>query len=238
MGALTFCAWLGANIAARNPPRTEEARTDYKVILSASLTLLGLLIGFSFSMAINRYDHRNSAEEVEADAIDTAYLRAELLPPEAAARARTVLKSYLEARISFYTERDLGRVREMHIQALGMQQQLWSEVRAAAAAQPTATLAGVVAAINDVVNSRNDTQAAWENRIPGAAWALMLVIAMLCNAMVGYAAPSLKPHRLILALLPLVLSIAFALIADIDSPRGGLIHVEPQNLLYLAASMR
>lgn len=235
--ALTLCAWLGANIAGRSP-RTEEARTDYKVILSASLTLLGLLVGFSFSMAINRYDHRNSTEESEADAIDTAYLRAELLPPDAAARTRALLKTYLETRISFYTELDPRRVREIRVQALGIQQQLWSEVRAAAAAQPTAILAGVVASMNDVVNSRNDTQAAWDNRIPGAAWALMLLIAMLCNAMVGYAAPSLRPHRLILALLPLVLSIAFALIADIDNPRGGLIHVVPDNLSFLAASMR
>ena len=92
--------------------------------------------------------------------------------------------------------------------------------------------------MNDVLNSRGYTQAAFWNRIPRAAWTLMLVIAVLCNTMLGYIAPQIRPRRLLWLLLPVVLSIAFALIADIESPRGGLIHVAPENLASLAASMR
>jgi hypothetical protein len=235
LGALTLCAWLGANIAAKTKP--VEMRADFNIVLTASLTLLGLIIGFSFSMALNRYDQRQNTEELEADAIGAAYLRAELMPAAAAARTQALLREYLDARVSFYSELDARRLPQLEARTLRLEQQLWSEVRAAAAAQPLPTLATVVLAMNAVLNTRADTQAAWNNRIPLAAWALMMLIAMLCNAMVGYAAPRLSPHAIIRSLLPMVLAIAFALIADIDSPRGGFIHVAPQNLLSLRGEL-
>ena len=89
----------------------------------------------------------------------------------------------------------------------------------------------------DVINSQGYTQAAWWNRIPSSAWLLMFLIAVLCNLMLGYAAHHLKSRKMVLSVVPLVVSIAFFLIADIDSPRGGIIHVVPQNLLALQSSL-
>ena len=70
---------IGAMLKKRRP-LDEGLRTDFNVILGATLTLLGLLIGFSFSMASTRYDQRKTYEEAEANAIGTEYLRADLLP--------------------------------------------------------------------------------------------------------------------------------------------------------------
>jgi hypothetical protein len=89
--------------------------------------------------------------------------------------------------------------------------------------------------MNDVLNSQGYTQAAWWNPIPFAAWALMLLIAVLCNAMVGYISGS-RSRSATLFILPLIVSISLFLIADIDSPRGGIIHVTPRNLASLEAS--
>ncbi len=80
-----------------------------------------------------------------------------------------------------------------------------------------------VAGMNDVLNSQGYTQAAWWNRIPGAAWALMFAIALFCNLLLGYGARKMEPK--LLMILPVVVAVAFFLIADIDSPRGGLIRV-------------
>ena len=91
--------------------------------------------------------------------------------------------------------------------------------------------------MNDVINSQGYTQAAWWNRIPAEAWALMGLIAVLCNLMLGFMTGGHK-SRAFLGILPLVTAIAFFLIADIDSPRHGLIHIVPQNLLALAATLR
>ncbi len=92
--------------------------------------------------------------------------------------------------------------------------------------------------MNDVLNSQGYTQAAWWNRIPIAAWSLMAAIAICCNLLVGYGVRGLKGESILLLVLPLVVSISFFLIADIDSPRGDVIRVKPQNLLSLSESLR
>jgi hypothetical protein len=92
--------------------------------------------------------------------------------------------------------------------------------------------------MNDVINSQGYTQAAWWNRIPKAAWAFLILISALCNLMVGYGARDLRSRSILLAVLPLVVAISLFLIADIDSPRGGIIRVSPQNLESLAQSLK
>jgi hypothetical protein len=110
-----------------------------------------------------------------------------------------------------------------------VQDELWSTVVHAAAAQPNPLRALTVSGMNDVFNAQADTQAAWLNRIPTAAWALMLLIAMFSNLLLGYRERS--GGQLTLLVLPVIASIAFFLIADIDSPYSGIISVVPQNLL-------
>jgi hypothetical protein len=92
--------------------------------------------------------------------------------------------------------------------------------------------------MNDVLNSQGYTQAAWWNRIPIAAWVLMAMTAICCNLLIGYGARDAKAEGALFVVLPLIVSIALALIADIDSPRGGFIRVNPQNLLSLSESLR
>jgi ABC-type branched-subunit amino acid transport system permease subunit len=96
-------------------------------------------------------------------------------------------------------------------------------------------MALVLSGMNDVLNSQGYTQAAWRNRIPIAAWALMGAIAICCNVLIGYGARRRDWH--IFLILPIAVSLAFFLIADIDSPRGGSIHVAPQNLISLSESL-
>src|SRR5215510_12348143 len=109
--ALSFLVlWLseriGSSLLKRLRNIGEDIREDFGVILSATLTLLGLLIGFSFSMAISRYDQRKSYEEAEANAIGTEYVRADLLPSADAAKVRAQLKNYLDQRLLFFRVHD------------------------------------------------------------------------------------------------------------------------------------
>jgi hypothetical protein len=69
------------------------------------------------------------------------------------------------------------------------------------------------------------------------AWALMVFIAIACNVLVGYGARSARGAGVLLLILPLIVAVAFELIADIDSPRAGVIHVVPQNLRNLLGSL-
>jgi hypothetical protein len=226
---------LGAALTQWLRPLKEEEREVFGVIQAAILTLLGLLIGFTFSMAVSRYDQRKNYEEAEANAMGTEYVRAGLLPATDAARARDLLSKYLDQRILFYTTRDEHQLEGINASTAELQTQLWSTVQACAAASPTPIVALAVSGMNDVLNSQGYTQFAWGNRMPVAAWGLMTAIAVCCNLVIGYGAS--RRSRLLFLVLPLAVSIAFFLIADIDSPRRGLILVQPQNLISLSQSL-
>jgi len=233
--------WLTAELGAwlrRFSPLTDDAREDFRIVLAACLTMLALLIGFSFSMAISRYDQRKSYEEAEANAIGTEYLRAELLPAADSAALRAQIRNYLDVRIQFYETRNDDELREIDADTARWQAEMWSAVLTSAAAKPTAVLALAVSGMNDVVNSQGYTQAAWWNRIPRMAWALMMAMAVCCNLLVGYVGHSTNARTRLLLILPVVVSIAFLLVADIDSPRGGFIHVVPQNLVSLSERLK
>ncbi len=240
---LSFCVlWLstrmGASFLRRQRKLEEDVREDFGVILAATLTLLGLIVGFSFSMAISRYDQRKNYEEAEANAIGTEYVRAALLPAADAAKVRALLRNYLDQRVLFYITRDEQQLRQINARTAQLQTELWSAVLAPATAQPTPMVALAASGMNDVLNSQGYTQAAWWNRIPIAAWVLMAAIAICCNVLIGYGAQNVKAEGIQLLVLPLVVSISFFLIADIDSPRGGVIRVNPQNLAVLVESLR
>ena len=231
----SLAAGAGDILRSRVHHLVEEERDDFGIILGATLTLLGLLIGFSFSMAISRYDQRKNYEEAEANAIGTEYVRADLLPPKDSARVRELLKKYLDERVLFYATRDSGWLAKINRDTAELQNKLWAAVQPAASAQPTCVMALVLSGMNDVLNSQGYTQAAWWNRIPLAAWALMAAIAICCNVLIGYGARRRDWHTFLI--LPIAASLAFFLIADIDSPRGGSIRVAPQNLISLSESL-
>jgi hypothetical protein len=97
-GAVQAGVWVGVRGRQLSP----KDRSEFDLVRTAMLTLLGLLVGFAVSMAVGRYDQRKVYEEAEANAIGTEYLRLDLLPPESAAAARALLRAYANERIAFY----------------------------------------------------------------------------------------------------------------------------------------
>src|SRR5262249_47617192 len=95
-------AFLGDVLRRRLRPLKKDERDDFDTVLTATLTLLALIIGFSFSMAVTRYDQRKNYEAAEANAIGTAYLRSDLLPADTGASVRQFLKLYVQQRVNFF----------------------------------------------------------------------------------------------------------------------------------------
>ena len=227
-----LAAFLGDFFRKRTRQFKQGERHDFDTVQAATLTILALIIGFTFSMAVSRYDQRKTLEEAEANAIGTEYLRADLLPGDLGGHARELLRKYLDLRIAFYEGG--GGTGDIEKRTANLQNELWASV-APAAAQPTPVMALVIAGMNDVINSQGYTQAAWWNRIPIGAWAMMALMAISCNLLVGYG--ERRKGEYILFILPVVVSVGFFLIADLDSPRGGVIRVHPQNLQATAQSL-
>lgn len=233
---LWFSAQIGGFLQKQLRPVGDEERKDLATLEAATLSLLGLIIAFSFSMAIGRYDQRKNYEAEEANAIGTEYAQADLLPGTDTEKVHELLKEYLHQRIAFYETRNERVLGQVVANTDRLEAELWLSVRNVAASQPTPTVALAVSGMNDVLNDRAYAQAAWWNRIPLAAWNLMVSIAILCNLLLGYGAHRNSTHLFLV--LPLALSIAFLLISDLDSPRGGIIRVDPQNLAGLAESLQ
>jgi hypothetical protein len=238
---LSFAAmWLSTQIGTfcrtRLFPLQEGEQQDFDIVIPGTLTLLGLIIGFSFSVVTGRYDQRKNYEEAEANAIGTEYVRADLLPAPDAVKVRELLKKYLDERVLFYITRDRQELAKVNADTAELENELWSAVRGVPTTQGSVVIALAVSGMNDVLNSQGYTQAAWWYRLPGAAWGLMIAIALFCNWLIGYG--SHRRGTAFFQVLPLVVSVSFLLIADIDSPRRGLIRVVPQNLISLAQSLR
>lgn len=239
LGVTFFALWAAARVGLafrrKHHGIADEDTEDFTFIVGATLTLLGLIIGFTFSMSVSRYDQRKNFEEQEANAIGTEYLRVDVLPPADAAKIRSMLKLYLDQRILYYMARNEAPLAGISATTTHLQKQLWTAAITPAKAQPSPLTALVVAGMNDVLNAQGYAQAAWWNRIPAAAWILLVTISFFCNLLIGYGV-RLRSELLFL-ILPVVLSISLFLIADIDSPRRGVIHVRAQNLESLAESL-
>ena len=229
-----LAAYAGDLVRKKVRPLKTEDREDIDVVRTASLTLLGLIIAFTFSMAVTRYDQRKNYEEEEANAIGTEYVRLDLLPADEAPALRDTMKKYLDERIEFYQARDELEVGQVDQDTAKLQGELWAAVARNAAKQPTPVLALVLQGMNDVFNSQGYTQAAWWNRIPLGAWALTVLTAISCNLLVGYGE---RRSSMLAMILPIIVAISLLLIADIDNPRAGIIHVPPYNLITLRGSL-
>jgi hypothetical protein len=232
--------WVSTRIGAflRLRHTLEEAeRSDLSVILTAGLTLLGLIIGFTFSMAVNRYDQRKNGEATEANAITTEFVRAQLLSPETASHVQNLLRRYVRQRIRFYSTRSPGELQAVKAAITQTHSDLWSAVQAHYPELPPPIGALLLSGMNDVMTAEAYAQAAWWNRIPTLAWILLAAIAAFCNGLLGYASRRPAHHAGVFLLLPLIASVSFFLIADIDSPRGGIIRVYPQNLESASRSL-
>jgi len=94
----------------------------------------------------------------------------------------------------------------------------------------------LISSTNDVVVSKLSTQAVWLNRIPHAAWILILVTSIGANFLIGYRAR--RTDWLVFLVMPVAVSISLFLISDLDSPRGGGIRVSPHNLISLSQSLK
>lgn len=226
---LWFASFIGSTVIARlRNPQSGESE-DVRMILGAMLTLLGLTIGFTLSMAIGGYNIRQNNEAAEAVAISTALSRVDLLPAERSTTLRPLLAQYLEQRLRFYGASDHAQLQTVDEETSRLKAELWLNVVDAAHTKPTPLSALAVSGVSDVLTSEATTNAGWRSQIPLAAWGLMTIIAACCNLLVGYSAGRNK-HRALLFMLPFVISVSFSFIGDIDVPGRGLIHVSSVNL--------
>ncbi len=191
--------------------------------------LLGLLLGFTLPMAQPHYDHRKELIVDEANAIATVHLRGEMLPEPFRGKILSELREYLNSRTDFAKEDvDEPALRACLARSNQLQNEMQQQALAFVEQSPNSVTAIFVQALNQLGDLTEKRLAAEENRIPAAIWLLVILIAVLASLVTGY---SMRRRVLLeMLVLPLTVAIVMALVAELDSPRTGLIRVGQQSL--------
>ncbi len=237
---LLGAAELGFRTGFRLHTARDEARkSQIGGVQGAVLGLLGLLLGFTFAMAVGRYDARRTMVLEDANSIGTTFLRAGLLPGNHPEGVRDLLRSYVDIRLAYRTVSDdptkfaegLGKSAEI-------QKALWTHAEAAAKEAPTPITASFIAALNDMIDTDGERVAAGRNHIPPTVWVLVVIVASFGCFTSAYGSGAHGARSNFTSLfLPLLLTIVVGLIFDIDHALQGVIGVSQQPMLELKASI-
>jgi hypothetical protein len=201
--------------------------------------MIALLLGFTFSMAISRYDARRRLVFQEANAIGTTYLRASLLPAGHEVPVRDALRQYVNVRLDLQKNgRDPDRVAEGLSATADIHRTLWKHAEDAARQAPSAITSSFVVTLNDLIDTDTERVAAARAQIPGGVWFLLTVVAACGCLMTGYRS-GVDDTRNGFAniLLPLLITFVIIIIFDLASPLRGLIGVSQQPMIDLQRMM-
>ena len=212
-------------------------KSQTNAIQAGMLGLLALLMGFSFSMALQRFDGRSAATIEESNAIGTAYLRIGLLPEPQAAQMYSLLSSYVDLRVEGgRVDLSENAVREaVTAKTLNLQSQLWKVAVEAAEADPRPVTSGLfIQSLNEVIDAYGRRQAALDKHVPEVVLFLLFVIFIVSGSILGYASGlgGRRPWLATVSMAGLIALIIFVVI-DLDRPRRGLIEIDQSSMTGL-----
>jgi hypothetical protein len=224
---------IGKSIGSRQGAKGDD---DPGLLVSASLGLMALLLGFTVSMAVSRYDERRAQMVAEGNAIGTFIYRTDLLAPEPRAKALAALQDYVDARVEVGRQNvSKAELAEARGRQAAAQQLVWQAVMdAAAAATDGSYRMLVVNSANEMFDMATARDIALENRLPHTLVLLLLFFPLASMVLIGYASgKSAKAHTLASFEMVLLLTLVLALIADLNRPRRGTI-ITPQEVMIAA----
>lgn len=211
--------------------------TQTNAIQAGILGLLALLLGFSFNMALQRFDARSTAAIEEANAIGTVWLRTALLPEQYATETGSLLSDYVDIRLTggAIDMAQPARRDEIAAQTLQLQARLWTVVTDAAASDLPPSKAGlVVQALNEMIDAYSRRQAQLDKHVPEVVLLLLFVIFVVSGSILG-AASGLGGGRPLLATVSMsaLIVLVIFIVIDLDRPRRGLIQVDQSSMSAL-----
>jgi len=232
---------IGYRLGWKRHHRTDETEKSHSNALQgATLGLLALLLGFTFAMAVSRYDTRRTVIVDQANAIGTAELRSRLLGSPYTEKAAPLFRAYVEAWLEFrYAGTDVAAVKAAENRAFDIENQLWNIVREAITADPRSQPASLfTVAMNDVIDMHEKRWRSVEDRVPDAVILLLFAVSALALGQVAYSS-GLSGRRWQASNVTFALMIALVLVVilDIDRPRRGLIQVSQESMIRLQQSL-
>jgi len=221
----------------RHSHRPDEREQPVGAMVASILGLVALVLGFTFSLAANRFDARRLVVLEESNAIGTTWLRARLLPEPEATEAARLLREYVDMRVRGVQDR---KIDELIVKSEGLHERLWAQATAAAEKNPTITTGLFIQSLNDVIDLHaKRLLLGIHSRIPIVIWLGVFGLSLLGMWAVGYQA-ALTTTRRSPAMIGLVLTFAIVLllIGDLDRGHEGFLQISQQSMLDLQRSMQ
>ena len=225
---------LGRHVRAR--------RSDVEVsheLPNALLALAGLLIGFTFAMAQQRYDQRKQIVLAEASAIKLTYERTHLLDDGRGEPVRALLRRFVDARMAFARSgMDRARTEAAQRQSDELAEEIWLQVSAAARADMHAVMISqLVQSTGQMIEAADERSAALANPLPTVVFVVLALVSAVALGAVGFIAGlKRKVTWLGMVVMPLLLAVVILLVFDISYPRMGIVHVRDPILARLKQS--
>ena len=233
---ILICLSIGRRVAKWAILREAGERAPTVGSLEAAVfALLGLMIAFTFSGALNRFDSRRLQAVDEANAIGTAWLRIDMVPAAAQPPLRDTLRKYVDSRIDTYRKLpDIAAAQKEVARSQKLQNELWALALAAARTSEDrlATEMLVIPALNQMFDVSAARVAATNIHPPVIIYAMLIALALASALLAGYqSADEVDPiHRFGFAT---IIALTIYLIFEIEYPRLGFVRIDSIDALLV-----
>jgi hypothetical protein len=232
---------VGFRLGQRRHARTDDPeRSHASALHGAVLGLLALLLGFTFAMAVSRYETRKTLMVDQANAIGTAALRGKLLAAPHAERTTVLFSEYVDSRLQYNAAgTDDNALNAAERRAGVIENELWNIARTVLTEDPRSQPASLFTqALNEVFDIREKRRFALNDHVPAAVTFMLVAVSMVALGLVSYSC-GLHGRRRPLANLTFACLIALVLVVilDIDAPRVGFVQVSQESLIRLQQSL-
>ncbi len=228
---------IGFHLGRRLETSTsEKTKPQISAVEGSILAVLGLLLAFTMSMSVSRYEQRKQLVLEEANALGTSCLRTQLVPDPQGKEILGLLRQYIKVRVDYGAAgNDLPRMMELRRKGAQLQNQFWSRAVEYAKQDPNPVKAGLLLqALNQAIDLEAARWMAFHDHVPESVIYVIAIVGLLAALLVGFAF-GVNGHRQILSMcaLSLAITIVLAVIVDLDRPRSGFIRVTQQPMVEL-----
>ena len=234
-GATILGLWAGRSLSHHR----DTLREPFGVVQGALLTLVGLVLAFGLAMAVGRYDSRRAAVVADANAIGTAYLRAQTLHEPVRSRSLPLYVRYADASLDLSRAVPHSSAQRRAIAAESvLQRGLWRLAGEALDAQPTQSAPRLyVESLNEMIDMQTTRVSALNNRVPSAFLLVEVVGAATALALLALYLAILSRGVVTVLLAAGLLTLLLFVTFDLDRPERGFITIPATPLVALRASM-
>nr|WP_082728593.1 hypothetical protein [Rhizobium altiplani] len=228
VGLVLLCLQLAAHevgyrIGKRAKSRGTSQPENVGVVVGGMLGLLAFVLALTLSYSSARFNERRQDALAEANAIGTAWLRAQAIGSPEALDIAKLLGEYLDVREGFVRAgRDQQSIEKANQQTSALQQEIWSQVTAIVRQRPDAVTAALMSAVNETFDTGTSERFALDTRLPAQIFWLLVGVMVLSMATLGYQfGIKGRPVRFLVLLLTLVWTAVVIDILDLATARLG-----------------